>query len=671
MSKRASPLLTQRQFGFVAAVVLTSVLAHIAHIALPVAVMILVLLGAVWLQHWRGGRRFPGWIKLPLVALFPIVVIWQYGNVFGREPGAALACAMLALKLTETERRRDALAIVLFASFVLMSALLFETSLGFTLLVFACIALLLATLRELQPTPQRDAAPSWRGALLQNLRSGARALALAAPLALCAFVFFPRLDSPLWRTPGDASARTGINDSMAPGSIQNLLTDDSAAFRVAFDTAPPPRPQLYWRGPVLTDFDGKTWKRRDDPRAARPGAARTIGVTIGYEVTLEATDKPWLFALDVPLDAPEDAHRDRSMSLTRQRPVTELYRYRANSALRYRLDAQLDEQQRRATLALPAGFNPRSVALAQTWRRDLHDDTAIMRAALTRFHDEAFFYTLSPPLLGRDSVDDFLFGTKRGFCEHYAAAFVFLMRAAQIPARVVTGYQGGYFNPTGDYLLVRQSDAHAWAEIWLDGSGWVRVDPTAAVSPARVEIDAAAAAGASAPWYQASWIRGLRNQFDVINRGWNLFVVQFSTLRQQNLLSTLGIEKADYTTLTWILVGTSTLLLFATALWIMRTPRRSIDALDAAYARFCRKLARAGAARAPAEGPQTYALRLAQMTGSPPERNLLERNQRVQALLADYVSLRYACALPTVEAVAAFTRAVRGLRIKRVAALPG
>jgi hypothetical protein len=272
---------------------------------------------------------------------------------------------------------------------------------------------------------------------------------------------------------------------------------------------------------------------------------------------------------------------------------------------------------------------------------------------------------LSPPLLGRDSVDDFMFNTKRGFCEHYAAAFVVLMRAAQIPARVVTGYQGGYFNPTGDYLLVRQSDAHAWAEIWLEGRGWVRVDPTAAVSPARVEIDAGAAAGASAPWYQARWIRTLRNEFDVVNRGWNSLIVQFNTLRQQNLLNQLGIESADYATLTCFLVGTTSLLLFATALWMMRTPYRRSDPLDSAYARFCAKLARAGLPRAPAEGPQSYAKRLREMTRQSPDGNI-----RVQSLLADYVSLRYACALPSSESVAAFARAVRGLRIDRYPSAP-
>ncbi len=665
MSKRVSPALSPRQFAFVAACVFASVLAHAAHLTLALGALIFALFGGVCLQRWRGGRMLPAWIKVPLVLLLPVIVIVQYGNVFGREPGAALACAMLTLKLTETARRRDALAIVLFASFVLMSALLFDTGLVFTLLLFACLALLLATLRELEPRPAQAAPLSWRATLLGNLRSGGRALALAIPLAICVFVFFPRLDSPLWNTPSDASARTGISDSMAPGNIQNLLTDDSPAFRVVFDATPPPHAQLYWRGPVLSDFDGRTWKRPSDPRDASADAAQVSGIPVGYEVTLEPTDKPWLFALDLPLEAPEGARRDRSMSLLRRNPVTELVRYRARSAPDYRFDLQLGERQRAAALALPRGFNPRSVELAQGWRRNLRDETAIMRAALARFHDE-FFYTLTPPLLGRDSVDDFMFDTKRGYCEHYAAAFVFLMRAAQIPARVVTGYLGGYFNATGNYLIVRQSDAHAWAEVWLAGKGWVRVDPTAAVSPARVEIGSQAAAGASARWYQSSWILTLRNRFDLINHGWNLFIVQFNSLRQQNLLANFGIEKADYMTLIWILIGSTTTVLIGAALWIMRTPRCRLDPLDAAYTRFCAKLARAGALRAPAEGPQAYAERLRTLTRLP-----LERNQRVQDLLADYVSLRYACALPSAEAVADFARAVRGLRVGRVATLPG
>jgi transglutaminase-like putative cysteine protease len=452
---------------------------------------------------------------------------------------------------------------------------------------------------------------------------------------------------------------------MAPGSIQQLLLDDSAAFRVDFDGPPPARAQLYWRGPVLTDFDGATWTRR--PAIAANDAAYSVpaGAALAkYDIALEPDDVPWLFALDIPLDAPADAVRNSDMTLIhmnadrrRPAPVTEALRYQVRSALDYRLEANLDPAARAAALALPPDFNPRSVALGARWRRDLDDEQRIVASALELFHNE-FFYTLSPPEFGRDSIDEFLFAGKRGFCEHYAAAFVFLMRAAGIPARIVTGYQGGYFNKVGNYLIVRQSDAHAWSEVWLAGRGWVRVDPTAAVSPQRVELGARAAALATGPWYQTSWLLSLRNQFDLVNRGWNSLIVQFNAVRQRSLLTPFGIDQADYAALTWVLIGTSSILLGLVSFWVMRNPRRRIDPLDAAYDELCAKLARAGVARAPNEGPLDFAARVQSLHAS---RGPFVR--QAQALLSQYVSLRYARALISMPERENFARAVRGLRV--------
>jgi hypothetical protein len=356
----------------------------------------------------------------------------------------------------------------------------------------------------------------------------------------------------------------------------------------------------------------------------------------------------------MPIDAPDNAVRGTDMSLVSRSPVDRLLSYHATSSPRYLLDTTLDRQQRRLALQLPADFNPKARELALSWRDELRSDDAIIKAAFDLFHKE-FFYTLNAPLLGRDSVDDFLFGTKRGFCEHFSSAFTFLMRAAGIPARVVTGYQGGYFNRTGNYLLVRQSDAHAWAEVWLHGRGWVRMDPTSAVSPQRVELGALAAAGASAPWYQTDWLLGLRNQFDLVNRAWNDVIVQFNSLRQQSLLTPFGIDKADYTNLVAVLIGSSTLLLALFAWWTLRSPWITLDPLDAAYARLCRKLARAGAMRAAAEGPRSFAQRIAATKLNSPT---------IAELLDQYVNLRYACALPAVSAVHAFARRVGALRVQ-------
>ncbi len=643
---KSSPALTGLQFRLTAAAVFVAVLPHLLRLPSLISVPVLALIALRWLQRRRSTKRLPAWIKLPLVLLFPVLIVFHYGNLFGREPGSALACAMLALKLLETDNRRDARAAICFSAFVLMSALLFDQGMWITVLLCAALVILLAALRALE-----SARTQW----LPDLRSGAFALATALPLALCAFVLFPRLASPLWGAPNDTTARTGLGDRMAPGTMQELLIDDSPAFRVVFDTTTPPRDKLYWRGPVLWQFDGSAWTR-PEWLASRPGDGdvRVRGDRVSYEVTLEPSERHWLLALDVPLLAPQGAVRGADMSLVSRTRVDDPIRYRMVSAPDYVLEPMLDPLHRRLALQLPAGFDPRARALAQRWHDEFHGDpNRIIDAALDMIRGE-FTYTLNAPLLGRDSVDDFLFDTRRGFCEHFSSAFTFLMRAAGIPARVVTGYQGGYFNKLGNYWVVRQSDAHAWSEVWLQGLGWVRVDPTAAVSPQRVQAGAHAAAGASAPWYQADWLMAIRNRMDLVNRFWNDAIVQFNALRQQSLLTPFGVDKAEYPQLMLAMLALGSVLLGLFAWWAMRAPKPAGDALDAAYARLCRKLARAGAARDRAEGPLTLAMRVAATW--PAQHGL-------QDLFAQYVGLRYAHALPDPERIQNFTRAVARLRL--------
>jgi transglutaminase-like putative cysteine protease len=646
--------LTPLQFALTAASVSVAIAPHLLRLPMLFAVPITLVLLGRWLQHARGGRRIPLWIKLPLVVIFPVLIIFHFGTLFGRGPGSALACAMLALKLVETDSRRDARAAVCFASFVLMSALLFDSGLAFTLLLLVALAVFLAALRELES--ERRSRPPWRAALTEDLRGAAIALVAAVPLAICVFVFFPRLGSPLWGAPGDTSARTGLGDSMAPGTMQQLLIDDTPAFRVSFTGPPPARRDLYWRGPVLWQFDGNAWTRPEF-LASLPGDGDVTATDapISYDVTLEPSERRWLLALDVPLSAPEGSVRGADMSLVNRSPVDSLLRYSVTSSPKYVLEPRLSADHRRLALQLPKNFDPQARALAQRWRMEFRDDTAIIRAALDLFHEQ-FFYTLNAPLLARDSVDDFLFGSKSGFCQHFASAFTFLMRAAGIPARIVTGYQGGYHNTAADYWLVRQSDAHAWSEVWLEGRGWVRVDPTAAVSPARVQLGARAAAGVTAPWYQADWLQAVRNQFDLVNRFWNTAVVQFNALRQQGLLTPFGIDKAEYSDLMTALIGLSTLLLALFAWWVLRAPRGTGDTLDAVYEQLCAKLARAGAPRLPVEGPVALAARIG------------TRWQELAVLLREYGELRYAFESPPAARVSAFARATTALRLPAVQA---
>ncbi len=429
---------------------------------------------------------------MPGACLLLAAVVMQYGTLFGREPGSALGCGLLALKLLETEQPRDARVGIGFAGFVLMSALLFAQTLAFTVGVSLILILLLAALVSLQPAQGEPRHP-----LRTELRVGAILLACGLPLAAAGFMLVPRLSTPLWggkdRT---AEGRTGLNDSMEPGALTELLIDDSPAFRVHFDATPPLPQQRYFRAIVLSDFNGATWTRSRRSDFLRPEEAERDGTPVDYVITLEPTDRRWLPALDLPFVAPSGARFSADRELIAYDAVVQPREYRVRSSSRYTLGPVLSADERAHALALPDRFDPKTRALAAEWRAQNVEDVGVVRAALDLFH-ASFTYTLNPPPLGRDSIDDFLFATRKGFCEHYASAFVVLMRSAGIPARVVTGYQGGWWSESGGYLLVRNSDAHAWAEVWMAGRGWVRVDPTAAVSPARIELGAAAANDAS------------------------------------------------------------------------------------------------------------------------------------------------------------------------------
>lgn len=626
---------------------------HSPHLPWWLGVMLALILGWRWWQRRHQVGRVPGWLKLPLLALLTLAVTARYGNIFGREPGTALAVGLLILKLLETETARDVRVGISFACFALMTALLFDQGLIATLVVALGLLPALATLRALEPG-QLPAA-----SLPRALLPGLALTAAALPLALLAFLLVPRLSSPLWGAPAPDQARTGLSDSMTPGNFTDLLTDDHPAMRVSFDGAPPLVEQRYFRAYVMWNFDGRGW-RYFDPRHASPQQPAPIEVasSIRYQINLQPTRQRVLPTLDVPLQAPAQATLQIDREVMADKPVNDPLSYAARSALRYRLQPTLDERSRRLGLRLPADFNPRTHALAAQWRQRYgSDDAAIVQAALNLFHDGGFRYTLAPAPLGRDSVDDFLFDTREGFCEHYSSSFTVLMRAAGIPARVVTGYQGGYWNKLGNYLLVRYSDAHAWSEVWLAGRGWVRVDPTGAVRPERVSLGAAAAAGDQLAWYRNDWLQGLRNRWDIVNRWWDKGVIGFDALRQRGLLTPFGIRDTDTATLGVLLAIGSVLFIAIGLAWALlrRQPR---DPLRGALRELERKLARKGIARRPAEGPQHYLSRAA--------RALPGQREELAKLMRSYLELRYAHDEPPTEPLREFQRAVRDFRIANV-----
>jgi len=647
-----SERLGRHAFELTAAAIVATIAAHVAHLPPWLWVGALCIVGLRVVVRRRGGPLVPIWIRLPAAGLLLTLVVMHYGTMFGREPGSALGCGLLALKLLETERARDARVAIAFGGFVLMSALLFEQALWFTVVVSLLLMLLLGALVSLQPAPADETR------LLRNeLRLGAILLGVGLPLAVASFLLIPRLASPLWGSREiDSLGRTGLDDRMQPGALTELLTDDSPAFRVTFDGALPPPSQRYFRAIVLWDFDGSTWTRYRRSDYLKPEEADRDGTPVDYTITLEPTDRRWLPSLDLPIIAPTGAHFGADRVLISDDIVSTPREYRVRSAARYTLAPTLTRQERARALALPEGFDPRARALAQGWRTEGRDDAAIVRAALDLFH-KSFTYTLHPQPLGRDSIDDFLFSTQQGFCEHYASAFVVLMRAAGIPSRVVTGYQGGWWNVSGDYLLVRNADAHAWAEAWMPNRGWVRVDPTAAVSPARIELGASAA-NDSAAWTQAAWLRALRNRFDYVNGLWTQAIVRFDALRQKGLLTSFGMPDANQGDMLVVLSIVLSVVLLVATVWAMREMRPAPgDPLDRAWSRLGRRLARAGVAAQPNEGPLDF---LARTRAALPA-----SASALTSLVQDYVALRYGAMEPVPERVRVFTKAVRNFRVGR------
>ena len=573
---------------------------------LPPLLAVVIAIAAILTAALSWRRVLPMPIRLLLVLGMLAAIVWQMGMVRpGRDTGCALLAAMLAIKSSELRSLRDARSLLGFALFAPFAAFLLDQGpLTTTLAALAGVGALLALQRLAQ-----DEGHAGRLPLRGQLRSVGRLLAIGLPLALASFWLFPRLATPLWGVPERAVGTPGLSDSMEPGQWLDLMADDTPALRVQFFGAVPEPTQRYWRGPVLTAFDGRRWTR-DRASARRPAAVVVAGVQgWDYQIDYEPTDRRQLVALDLPSRAPAGSTLDADMSLSSERSLASLSRWRLHSAPPQHFDSTLSPYLRRATLQLPAGFNPRTATLAQQWRQDAGgDDEAIVRRALQWITTD-FSYTLETPPAGRDPVDEFLFGYKAGFCEHFSAAFVVLMRGAGVPARVVTGFAGGTRNRLGDYWIVRRMDAHAWAEVWLPQRGWVRVDPTAAVAPERIldTLDDRLQAGTDSP-LQQRWLQ-LGQMGDWLRRGWNDLVLSFDARRQQQLLKPLGLDDLGPAQLIAGFV-TAALMALAWMAWLLARGERERDPLLRAWHRLGRRYARLGLAREPHETAQDWARRV-------------------------------------------------------------
>ena len=617
------------------------------------------LLGMIalrFLQRSARPVRVPALLRLAIMAGL-LIAIWINFQPLGSRPVyAGLLSGMLALKLLETESVRDARLVVTFSLFLAMCGFLFDQGPIQSLATAVVVVIAFATLHGLVPGA---AGVGDERRVMRALLAALKFCALAIPFAAIVFVAFPRLDAPLWGGPEETrKGRTGMSDRLDPGQLSGIALDDSPAFRVSFDGRVPEPQDRYFRAMVFWSFDGLGWQGNqalhgfEDAPVVRP-----TGTPVAYEVTMEPTNQRWIALLDAPVAAPSGMTLGGDLQGRAKTPISTALRYDARSVSRYVLQPELPRLQRYRGLQLPIQGNLRARELANSLRARHADDRAFIAAVLGIFNRD-FIYSLDPPLLGKDPIDDFLFGSKIGFCEHFASSFTFLMRAARVPARVVVGYQGGYYNATGNYLTVLNSDAHAWSEVWLPGEGWVRVDPTAAVAPERIERGSQVLRGAGG-WLQGDWGLAVRDRWDMLGAWWNSAIVEFNALRQRSLFAGLGLPDAGWAELgVVLLLGGIAALALATAIGFRR-PRQRRDPVLAAWRTLCERLARAGVPRRPSEGPADFAERAA--------RALPEHAERIRALSSRFVSLRYARSTSEPPEIAEFGRAVRAFRPSRIA----
>lgn len=654
--------------GWLSALIFLAQLPHYFHLPWWVGLCGLLITGLTcfsWYQKSGSCRRF---IRhnhlLSVISILAALAVWlHYGYFLGRDPCVAFLFLLTACKFAETRKIKDASLLICLSGFLLLTQYFYSQNIIAALVSLPAVVTLgvaLFAIRRCEFNTLNNVVNPNNGVTqADRSRSGTsvdmtgdakdllplvgKLLLQGAPIAAVLFLLFPRLPGPLWNLPDDASARTGLSDSMSPGSISSLSQSAAVAFRVNFDQAPPAPRHLYWRGPVLTQFDGRNWSLGRRLEIRTPAAehmavnAQTNKLdsanrasaygrnSIGYDVMLQPNNQRWLFALENPITLPRSiaatgeeglAHNGTrtlarltgDMQLVTDKPLSKVTRYRQYSSLSTQYESGTSPSVSNTQIA---GRNTRSAVLARELKAKSENELDYANRVLAMFREKPFFYTLSPPLLGDRPVDEFLFESRRGFCEHYASAFTYLMRAVGIPSRIVTGYQGGEMN--GDYMIVRQSDAHAWSEVLINGK-WTRFDPTAAVAPSRVEqgLASSLAATESLPSILRggnSWTQKWQLRWDSMNHDWQRLVVDFNNTSQESLWRSSGLPTPTPVQLVVLVILTGAIWCLG-VLHLKLPSRRSQTTEQRLWQRYCRTLARAGAPIEPLEGPVEYSDRV-------------------------------------------------------------
>ncbi len=593
-------------------------LPHLLRLPLWISALCLGLIGLRFLYE-TGRAVLPGKYLRLLILLVSLAGLFaSYSTLIGRTAGSAMLLLMLCLKLMEIKGRRDVVIIIYISFFILITSFLFDQSLysGAYMLV---VVMSLITTMIIYNHPAIQNKPLAL-ALRQSVGQAFILVLQAIPLMLMLFFLFPRLPGPLWSLPEDGrGASTGLADELEPGHISKLSDNPEVAFRIKFNGTPPQQELLYWRGPVLSLFTGKKWKVLKEDSASRLNLDDIhFSVPVDYTITLEPHNRHWLFALELPGMIPDNAHLTEDMQLLQAYPVRNVTRYNMRAYLNYQLDPNSITNSHRY-LEVPEQAAPQTRRFVRQLRQKYMRDSAYINAILNFFRTKNFIYTRRPPQFENDIVDDFLFQTRRGYCVHYASSFAIMMRLAGIPARIVSGYQGGEMNPLSDYMIVRQSDAHAWVEAWLPGKGWLRIDPTSVIPESRIEAvedrlrrkdeQARARIKLEQGWL-INKLRDMRYAWDRVNSGWNDWVVGYNNTRQKSLLSLFGADKLTLRHLALLLAAIFIACLLFITLFVFRQRQQQLNPVNQAYAQFCRKLARLGFVRKPEETAQDYARRV-------------------------------------------------------------
>jgi len=613
-------------FIWLLAALVSVILPHVGRMPFWLLVMCAAaIVGRILIYQGRIGQ--PGArVKLLLVTTMVVLLPIEFGrDVFSTDATVGILLVGITLKLLEMNQKRDVLLVMYLCYFTVIAEFIYSQVILIALYMSFCVLLITAALMSLNQTQQAQQP-------LRTLKMSAVILVQGVPLMLAFFLLFPRI-SPLWSVPLQANAgTTGLSDRMAPGDIGELGRSAQVAFRVRFNGTPPPKEELYWRALTLGSFDGREWSR--DFAGGRPqylgpaanerqdwyDAFEYGGTPIEYNVIMEPTSRNWIYTLQVPRFVDERMQMRRDYQVETLQRVTQRFTYDARSYPQYRLDVGAQTRVG-GTLRIPETGNERAQAFAGELRAANTDDRAYANAVLEHFRNAEFFYTLSPATLGANPIDEFLFDTREGFCEHYASAFTFLMRAAGIPARVVTGYQGGEVNPYDGTLTVRQYDAHAWSEVWFDDSGWTRVDPTAAVAPNRISLGSDEVLQQEAAFLDRDMfalvrfrdsllLNDLRLRLEMADYAWNRFVLNYDQNRQFELFASL-FGNVTRVKIVLMLVSFVLIATLFVAFVVLRKPALNPrPPATQQYLRFCDYLARLGFARRRGETPMHYCERV-------------------------------------------------------------